>query len=197
MDPGAPSFDSPAVQRAYELCKLHAATDDAFDDVLTRQWFKACYELCVDFTGLVYPPQRIKEQVTLDARGRIYLSYPPSSNVDFYRGIYKVASLPPNSPCLQGSPNSCSYDWDPEVWDLERSCCPPALCDCVGSPLTAIYQAGEGCGPNDDLPAWFVQGLAQVFTWYCENRGDTQFDAAILSKCGAMTFLQRGVTFVL
>lgn len=192
----SPTFAEPAMAKCFEICKLHASTDGAFDDKLTVHWFQAAFDLCADFAGLIYPPRKIRESVVMDYRGRIHLSHPPSSKVQFVRGPNLVAELPPDSPCLQGAPNNCGYYSDPLIWGYDRSCCPAALCECMGSPITAIYWTGSiDC--NDEFPAMFVQAVARVFAFICENRGDTQLNELTLQRCNAMTFLQRYVTFVL
>jgi hypothetical protein len=198
-----PVFAEPALASAYEFCLLHAAIDDALPEELTKQWFLNIFDICADYVGLDWPPRRIRETVYMDQRGRIHLSGKPGTSVKFYRGPNLVAELPPDSPCLQGSPNNCAYD-DSSLWRSQPSCCPPALCDCQGTPMTAVYETGTGVGCGNGangagggLPPWFLQGVAHVFAWVCENRGDSEMHRPdLLHRCGAIDFLNRGIRWI-
>jgi len=47
------------------------------------------------------------------------------------------------------------------------------------------------------VPPGFLQAVARVFTFLCENRGDTGQDPNLLYRCGAMTFLGPGLTYIM
>ena len=158
------------IDAAYQIAKLHAATDGAFNEALMRHWFDAAWEICAEFSSFVYPPQQVREVVTPDEyTGQIKLSYEPSSPVTIYSGSRLIGTLPANARVFGGSA--------PSPLDL---CC---YCN-----LTVSYTVGtEGeCGR---VPASFVQAVARVFAYIVENRGDVEKDPYILSKSGAIAFL--------
>lgn len=169
---------------AYAFCLEHAVVDGAFPEGVMLQWFNAAWQLCADHIGLVYPAQTIREDVNIDPRsGVIKLSHEPSSAVQFFVSGRLVATLSPNSPCF-GPQRS------------ETLCCPQLCCYC--GCLRAVYQVGQnynGCG--DEIPATFVQAVAQVFAYIAENRGDTQREPGLLARCGALPFLSSRTTYVL
>lgn len=201
-------FQDSALERAFQFCKLNASIDDAFPDDMTRVWFMGCFELCAAMCGLVWPPRTIQERTMMDGRGHIHLSFPPSSPVQFFRGPFLIATVPADSPCLIGGGQIPNCDYDPiDIFPRPRTCCPPELCDCWGTPLVAKYTAGprDACTTLDargnriaTLPASFVMAVARAFAFVCENRGDTPMDANMLSICNALTFLNpNGVTYVM
>lgn len=158
------------IDAAYQIAKLHAATDGAFDERLMRHWFDAAWEVCADFSNFIYPPQQVREVVTPHPEtGEIKLSHEPSGPVQIYSGARFIGTLPANSWAFGGTL--------PSRLDL---CC---LCD-----LTVIYTVGEE-GECGRIPATFVQAVARVFAYLAENRGDVERDPFILSKSGAMAFL--------
>jgi hypothetical protein len=165
---------------AYQFCKEHAAVDNAYSEPTTWQWFNAAWDLCANHIGLIYPPMQIREDVQIDPRtGAIRLSYEPSSAVNFFADGRLVASLPPNSPCF-----------GPDRYALQC----PSLC-CYGC-ARAVYTVGEDFGCNN-IPAWFVQAVAQVFAFLAENRGDVQREPQLLARCGALSFLSVRTLYVL
>jgi len=171
---------------AYEIAKLHAAVDGAFDEKLMRHWFGAAWALCAQYAGIVFPAARIDELVSIGADGALTLSQTPSSDVRFYAGGKLVATLPPGSPCFQ--PRSEADDFAGC-----RMCCPDLCCYCD---LRASYTAGMGAG-CDDLPPGIVQAVARVFAYIVENRGDAELDEHVLGKCGAKAFLSPYLTYVM
>jgi len=176
LDPADP------IVAAYEIAKLQAATDGAFDERLTRHWFEASWDLCAAMVGLVFPPLPIDEVVTVAPDGSILLSHQPMGDVRFYSGPNLVAVLPPNSPCFWPRPGS--------LFDDETGCglnCPDLCCYCN---VRAIYTGGGDIAVDcDEIPPWFVQAVARLFTYVCENRGDTEMDEHVLAKSGAKAFL--------
>jgi|SRR5215475_2294881 len=157
------------IEQAFELCKLHASVDGAFDEKLLRHWFEAAWDLCATFIGLT-PPTAIEERVIIRADGSFVLSHQPTGNVRFYSGYRLVTVLPPT---------------------LERSRCDPALC-CFCD-LTAKYMTGWA---TCEVPPRFVQAVARVFAYIIENRGDSELDDQILGKSGALRFLSPDLQFV-
>lgn len=164
------------IETAYQIAKLHAATDGAFDEQLMRHWFDAAWETCADFSGFIYPVQTISEPVFPDAeRGVVKLSHEPTGPVKVYSGSKYIMTLPANSWVFGGD--------IPSPMDL---CC---LCN-----LTVSYQIGEE-GECGRVPASFVQAVARLFAYIVENRGDVEMDPNVLMKSGAIEFLH--VTYVL
>jgi hypothetical protein len=158
------------IDAAYQIVKLHAATDGAFHETLMRHWFEAAWAACADFTGFIYPPQQVRESVMCDEfTGQIKLSGEPSGPVKIYAGAQYIGTLPGNARVFGGSA--------PSPMDL---CC---YCN-----LMVEYQVGEA-GECGRVPASFVQAVARVFAYICENRGDVEMDPQILSKSGAIAFL--------
>ena len=174
-------------ESAYEIAKLHAAVDGAFDETLTRHWFEAAWELCAEAVGFITPSRQITESVTVHGNGRVQLSHRPSSEVRLYASGRLVAVLSPNAPELTGHrnlPNPYEYE--------EGDICAPALC-CLSGCLQAVYSVGQddACGVS---PA-FVQAVAQLFAYMAENRGDVKMDDQILTKSGAKGFLNPWLTY--
>jgi len=164
------------ISEAFELAKLQAATDGAFDERLLRFWFESAWEQCAAMVGFVWPPQEIRERIVIRADGSFRLSYRPSSEVRIYEGANLVMTLPRS---------------------LERSHCDPALCECCTCcGYTAHYWVGDQnlC----QFPVGFVQAVARLFTFMVENRGDIQQDDRIMARCGALPFLSAtgGVAYV-
>lgn len=155
----------------YALCRLQASTDGAFDESLMLMWFRAAWDQCAAMTGLVWPPQQIREPICINpVDGSFRLSHRPSSEVRIYDGYRLVAILPPS---------------------LLRNRCTPSLC-CLCHP-TAHYTIGS---LTCELPSGFVMAVVRLFAFLVENRGDTQLDEHTLAKCGALTFLQSDVLYV-
>lgn len=157
-------------EEAFELCKLQASVDGAFPDALLRFWFQSAWDLCASMIGFVYPAREVQEPICPDECGNFTISYQPSSVVQIFSGYSLVATFPPN---------------------LRRTRCDPALC-CYCN-LVAKYTVGE---ETCELPPRFLQAVARLFTYICENRGDTELDEAVLGKCGAKLFLSPDLTYV-
>jgi len=178
------------VVAAYEIAKLQAATDGAFDEKLLRHWFEAAWDLCAAMVGLVFPPLPVDEMVTVAPDGAILLSAPPAGDVRFFSGPNLVAVLPPNSPCFGPRPGGL---FDDESGVGLR--CPDLCCFCN---VRAIYTTDGGLGIEcDEVPPWFVQAVARLFVYIAENRGDTEMDERVLAKCGAKAFLAPYLTYAL
>src|SRR5262245_20807256 len=102
--PRTTAFADPVLERAFQFCLLNAPIGDAFPEALTRTWFDACFTLCAEFVGLIWPPRKVKTQTSMDPRrGLIHLNPPPSGPVQFWKGPFLIATLPPDHPCLQGT----------------------------------------------------------------------------------------------
>jgi len=181
---------SDPIGEAFEIAKLHAAVDGAFSEPLMRHWFEAAWDLCAAQVGMIFPPQAMDETVVVGPGGQIVLSQPPSSEVRFYAGPNLVAVLPPNSPCFGESPR--------QLWDDEGGCgtrCPDLCCYCN---VRALYTTDGGLGLDcDEVPPWFVQAVARLFTYIAENRGDAEMNEAVLAKCGAKAFLAPHLQYAL
>lgn len=180
-------MDQPSFyENAYEIAKLHAAVDSAFDERLTRHWFEAAWETCASAIGMV-PAGQITESVEVDAWGHLKLSGKPTSQVKLYANGRLTMVLPPNSPMLSGSrylPNPYEHH--------EADFCAPALC-CLAGCLQAVYSVGQqDCG----VPASFVQAVARLFAYMVENRGDVKIDDQILTNSGAKGFLAPHMTYI-
>jgi len=158
------------VEYAYEICKLQASSDGAFDEKLMRSWFDAAWKLCADMVGLA-PPMEIKEPICIDDFGGFRLSHRPSSPVEIFDGYTLVATIPQ---------------------DLYRSRCDPALC-CLCHPYARYMIGSTTC----EVTPTFIQAVARVFAYIVENRGDSELDDQVLGKCGALAFLRPELTFVL
>jgi hypothetical protein len=174
--------------QAYDLAKLHAATENSFAEPLMRQWFEAAWAVCADAIGLVYPARQVTESVAVLPNGTVKLSAEPSSDVKLYAGYMLVAVLPPNAPELSGHrnlPNPFADD------DTSITCSVSLCCYCN---LTAVYSVGS-CNLCDLSPA-FVQAVCQLFAYMCENRGDVKMDDQILTRSGAKGFLASRMTYV-
>jgi len=173
------------LEQAYEIAKLHAAVDGAFDERLLEHWFDAAWDACAAMVGITYPEERIQEPVSVAADGSLTLSHEPTSNVRFIAGGRLIAELPPNSPCFL--PRT---DLDDELGTC-RMCCPSLCCHCN---LVASYTTGlSAC---EEIPSWFVQAVARLFTYIAENRGDTEMNEAVIAKCGAKAFLAPYLVYV-
>jgi hypothetical protein len=158
------------IEAAYQIVKLHAAVDGAFVEPLMRHWFEAAWAICADFTDFIYPPQQISETVPVDENtGQVRLSHEPSGPVKVFSGARYIMTLPKDSRVFGGP--------IPSPMDL---CC---FCN-----LMVQYQVGEE-GECGRVPASFVQAVARVFAYIVENRGDVEMDPQILSKSGAIAFL--------
>jgi len=160
------------VNAAFALCKLQAATDGAFPDELLRHWFDAAWDLCAEMVGLVFPARAVVEPIFLDECGNFALSYPPASEVKIYAGYTLIAVLPPS---------------------LRRTWCDPSLC--CHCNITAHYTVGND-DPCSAIPPRFVQGVARLFTYMVENRGDVEMNDQILGRCGALRFLSPDLAYV-
>jgi hypothetical protein len=160
------------LEEAYEFCLLQANIDGAFDERLTWRMFQAAWDLCAAYVGLVWPAREIEERISINPiDGSFTLSHIPTSNVKLYSNFRLVAVLPPT---------------------LVRDCCDPHLC-CFCA-LRAIYTVGEDLC---EVPPRFLQAVARLFTYMIENRGDSELDDQVLSKCGAKAFLGPDLTYVL
>jgi hypothetical protein len=173
-------------ESAYEIAKLHAAIDGAFDERLTRHWFEAAWETCASAVGMV-PPGQITETVNVDAWGNVKLSGKPTSSVKLHANGALVMVLPPNAPVFSGSrylPNPYERN-DVDI-------CMPALC-CLAGCLQAVYSVGQqDCG----YPPSFVQAVARLFAYMVENRGDVKIDDQVLTNSGAKGFLAGHMTYI-
>lgn len=162
------------IEEAFELCKLQAATDDAFDEKLLRFWFRSAWDLCAAMSGWI-PRQEIEERIIIDDRGGFQLSYQPTSDVRIYSNYKLVAVIPPS---------------------LKMAPCDPGLC-CFCD-LIAKYTIGTG--EPCEIPPRFLQAVARLFAYMVENRGDAETvglsQLGILQKSGALWFLPD-VTYVL
>jgi len=160
------------IDAAFALCKLQAATDEAFPDELLRHWFSAAWDLCAEMVGLVFPALAIVEPICIDECGNFTLRHQPSSDVKIFDGYTLLMVLPPS---------------------LRRSRCDPSLC-CYCN-LSAHYTVGNDA-PCDEIPPRFIQAVARLFTYMVENRGDTELDDEILARCGALRFLSPDLEYV-
>lgn len=156
--------------RAFELCKEQASIDGAVSEDLLRHWFQASWDLCAQMTGFVFPARQVTEPLTLDCYGKFHLSYRPSSEIKIYDGYRLVATFPAN-------------------WQ-DSDCAPSLCCYCN---LKAQYTVGQDAC---EVSPTFLQAVARVFTYICENRGDTELDEAVLGKSGAKVFLNQDLTYV-
>lgn len=163
--------------KAFEICKLQASADGAFPDVLLEHWFKASWDLCVSMVGYVGPAQAITEKVIIRQDGSFRLSHRPTSEIKLYNGATLVAVFPPS---LEMS---------------DRWLCRPSLC-CYCD-LIAQYRIGDDDPCKDEMSPRFVQAVARLFTYICENRGDVELDDQVLGKCGAKAFLGADLAYVL
>jgi hypothetical protein len=163
------------VKDAYELCKLQAAVDGAFDEKLLWFWFRSAWDLCEQMIGLT-PIQEIEERIIIDDRGGFALSHRPTSDIRIYSNYKLVAVIPPS---------------------MKMSPCDPGLC-CFCD-LIAKYTIGNM--PPCELPPRFVQAVARLFAYMVENRGDSETvglaKTGVLAKSGALEFLMPDVAFVL
>ena len=156
---------------AYEFCIEYANIDGAFSKRLTWGVFRQAWDTCATFIGFVFPPREIEERIAISPiDGTFTLSHRPTSEVKLYSGYNLVAVLPPS---------------------LTRDCCDPHLC-CFCA-LRAVYTVGEDVC---EVPPTFLRAVARLFTYLIENRGDSEMDEHMLSKCGAMLFLSPDVTYV-
>lgn len=181
-------------ESAYQIAILQAAVDGAIDERLLRHWFEAAWELCAQMIGFEFPQRTEQEQVEVSSRGTVRLSQRPSGPVKLYAGGSLVATLPPTS-ALIGNPRLPN----PYTGIGERSggwniICQPSLC-CYCD-LVAIYPVGSS-DPCTAMPATFVQAVARVFSYICENRGEVEMDESILSKSGAKAFLSAQITYLM
>lgn len=165
-----PNAETDPIEAAFEICKLQAANDGAFDEGWLRHVFAAAWSKCADMIGLE-PPQEITEPICIDDRGTFTLSHRPTGPVQIFDGYQLIAVLPPS---------------------LKADACTPALC-CLCHPR-AVYMAGSA---SCELPPGFVQAVARVFAYILANRGDAEMDPNILSRSGAKAFLRDDLTFML
>lgn len=156
-------------EKAYQICLLQAASDGAFDPALLRHWFEAAWSKCAEMAGFVYPARQVSEPIVVDDVGNFQLSFRPSSEVRIYDGYTLVMVLPPS---------------------LRRSRRDPGLC-CFCN-LKAQYTVGADLC---EVSPQFIQAVARLFTYLVENRGDVEMDGNVLTKSGALTFLD--VTYVM
>jgi hypothetical protein len=181
-------------ESAYQIAVLQAAVDGAIDERLLRQWFEAAWELCAAMIGFEFPQRTEQEQVEVSPRGTVRLSRRPSGPVKLYAGGTLVATLPPSS-ALIGNPRLPNpYTGIGEragEWNLV---CSTSLC-CYCN-LVAIYPVGSS-DPCTGMPATFLQAVARLFAYMCENRGDVEMDESILSKSGAKAFLSPQITYLM
>ena len=161
------------VDHVYSLCKMQAVVDGAFPEDLLRHWFESAWDVCANMVGLIFPARLIMEPIHLDHCGNFTLSHPPAGEVRIYDGYTLLMILPPS---------------------LQRSRCDPSLC-CFCN-LRAHYMIGSN-DPCHAISPRFAQAVARLFTYMVENRGDTELDDHVLSKCGAMRFLADDVEYVL
>jgi hypothetical protein len=69
----------------------------------------------------------------------------------------------------------------------------PDLC-CYRGDVTAAYTYGsDTCAASPR----FVQAVARLFAYICENRDDVELDDQALKKCGAFRFLGFDLTYAL
>lgn len=183
---------------AYEIAKAHASVDGAFPELLMRHWFDAAWELCALMIDFTYPAQQSSEKMMQRDDGTIWLLHTPSSDVKLYAGPNLVAVLPPNSPCLGGSPGyqrrraGDAAVYGPYREDHCGAPCPDLCCYC--GDVTAVYTYGSD---TCTVSPRFVQAVARLFAYICENRGDVELDDQVLKKCGAFRFLGPDLTYAL
>lgn len=180
---------------AYEIAKLHAATDGAFDERLMRHWFDAAWQLCSEAIGLDYPARQVNETVPVNADGTVSLTGKPTGDVKLYANGSLVAVLPPNAPTLTGHrdlPNPYANPSDDWSWRLR--CSPSLCCYCY---LQAVYDVGQRLDPcRDQFSPTFVQAVARLFAYMVENRGDVKVDDQVLTNSGAKGFLASHMTYI-
>jgi hypothetical protein len=181
-------------EAAYEIAKLHAATDGAFDERLTRHWFEAAWQLCCEAIGLVYPARQVNEIAPVNPDGTVSLTGKPTSDVKLYSNGALVAVLPPNAPTLTGHrnlPNPYAHNSD---WSWQLRCSPSLCCYCY---LQAVYDVGQRIDPcRDQFSPSFVQAVARLFAYMVENRGDVKIDDQVLTNSGAKGFLAPHMTYI-
>lgn len=157
-------------EQAYQLCKMQASVDCAYEEPLLRFWFESAWDLCADMVDLT-PFQEIKEPLQVNDCGRATLSYRPNGPVEILDGYTVVAVVP--------------RPFDRILCYSEGLCC---LC----MPYARYTIGQNGCG----FPPRFIQAVARVFAYLVENHGDSG-DDHILTRCGAMSFLAPDVSYVL
>lgn len=188
--------ESPTKEAAFEIARLQAATDGAINERLLRQWFDAAWELCSAMIGLDYPAGTMTESVEVGPRGTVRLSRRPAGPVKLFSCGQPVATLPPSSLLIASNqpnlPNPYTGIGEGRG-DWLLTCSTSLCCYCD---LTAVYPVGDS-DPCSAMPASFVQAVARVFAYMCENRGDVEMDESILSKCGAKVFLSAQITYLL
>lgn len=150
----------------YELCKLHAATDGSFSEVLLRHYYEVALERCYKFLGWELCFRTITELVTVAGDGSIKLSHRSSSDVRLTSGATFIGVVPrPEGRLLLPG----HMDW---------------CCYCA---ITASYQVGKDpC----DIDASFKQAVCRVFAYLIENRGDAEAGGQLMTRSGAIGFLR-------
>jgi hypothetical protein len=160
------------VERAFELCKLQASADGAFDEGLMRQWFDSAWALCAAMVNLT-PPTPIEEKIIINPEnGSFFLSHVPTpgTDVEVYDKYQLVATIPASlirQPCA-------------------NLCC---LCD----PWVKYMTGQQSC----EVSPTFIMAVMRLFAYMVENRGDSELDREVLAKCGALTFLSPDLCYVL
>jgi len=183
------------LESAYQIARAQAALDGAIEEILVRHWFEASWELCAAMIGATGAGGDVTEPVEVGPRGTVRLSQRPTGPVRLFSCGQLVATLPPGSLLLAGTPSLPNpYKGFGEGWGNWLLTCSTSLC-CYCD-LTAVYST-RSRDPCAVLPATFVQAVARLFTYICENRGDVEMDESIISKSGAKAFLAPQLTYVL
>ena len=184
------------IETAYQIAKLQASVDGVFDDTLMRHWFNAAWELCAAMVGMSpYGVGHVQESVAVDHQGRVRLSGKPSGPVRLYAGGRLVAVLPPSARQFNAS-NQMFNPFDDNSDGTSIACSPSLCCYCD---LMASYDVGHAdpCGGIPPGSSRFVQAVARLFAYICENRGDVEMDGEVLTKSGAKAFLAPDLTYVM
>lgn len=155
---------------AFEIVRLNAATD-GLPPRLERAWFDAAFARCAQQVGLEIPARQYREEVVMRGDGTVQLAHTPTSPVQFYSGPALLATVPGGSRVIRLAVALCCYG-------------------CV----TARYTYGVNVCDLDPL---FLEAVARLFAYICENRGDTGADPNLIQQSGAAAFLQAGTTYVL
>lgn len=159
-----------ALNDAYRLAKQHANVSLNFADDLTWFWYEAALERCADYVGWLIGERDVAEVVEIKPDGLIRLSLQPSSDVEFWSGPSRIAVEPATGRYVKATSILC--------------------CQCC---LSARYTAGiDVC----ELPASFLMGVARLFVYIAENRGEVEMDENVLGRSGAKSFLVPYTTFV-
>lgn len=185
-----------AFEEAFKIARAQAATDGAFDEILLRHWFQTAWEMCAAMIGLEYPAGTVTDKVEVDSLGTVRLSRRPSGPVKLYSCGQPVATVPPTSILLAANrpnlPNPYT-GFGEGRGDWLLTCGTSLCCYCD---LTAVYPVGDS-DPCSAMPASFIQAVARLFSYMCENRGEVEMDESVFSKSGAKAFLSAQITYLM